>query len=217
MFARRVLIVEDDPFLRGLLVEVCASRNFETRGAGSFSEALGAFGELDPDLVVLDIDLGPGPSGFDFGAILEDEHPEIARLYLTRFADLKAAGYQHSPTGRVGYLHKESIQSIDDFMDSVQSMFKDDIEPRRDDRSQQRPLGALSSAQIEVLRLASSGLSNGAIARRRSTSESAIEGLWTGIFRSLQLDRSEGINLRVAAIKRYIEANGLPPRFDLQS
>jgi DNA-binding NarL/FixJ family response regulator len=101
-------------------------------------------------------------------------------------------------------------------MDSVQSMFKDDIDPRRDDRNQQRPLADLTSAQLEVLRLASSGLSNAAIAQRRSTSESAIEGLWTGIFRSLQLDRSEGINLRVAAIKKYVEANGRPPRFDLQ-
>lgn len=217
MFARRVLIVEDDPFLRGLLVEVCTSRNFETRGAGSFSEALRAFGELDPDLVVLDIDLGSGPSGFDLGAILEDQHPEIPRLYLTRFADLRAAGYENSPSGRVGYLHKESIDSIDAFLESVHSMFKDDIDPRRDDRSQQRPLATLSSAQLEVLRLASSGLSNAAIARKRSTSESAIEGLWTGIFRSLQLDRSEGINLRVAAITKYVEANGLPLRIDVES
>lgn len=214
MFVRRVLIVEDDSLLREFLVDSCSKQGFETRGVGSCAEALQVFGEIDPDLVVLDIDLGPGPSGFDLGKVLEREHPEISRLYLTRFCDLRSAGYPGEPLGRVGYLYKQSISSVDVFLESVQSMFKDDIEPRRDDHNEDRPLAALSSAQIDVLRLASTGLANGSIARERSTTESAIESLWTGIFRALKLDRSEGINLRAAAIRRYVEACGLPLRAD---
>lgn len=210
VFTRRILIVEDDHMLRDLLVEALSSRDFDTRGASTYSEAQSVFAELDPDLVVLDIDLGAGPSGFDFGGVLEREHPEIPRLYLTRFSDLRSAGYRSEPTGRVGFLNKASISSLDTFVDTVHSMFKDDVEPRRDDRADGRPLAVLSAAQIEVLRLASSGLSNAAIARQRSTSESAIESLWTGIYRALELERTGGLNLRAAAIIRFVETSGLP-------
>lgn len=212
MFTRRILIVEDEHILRDLLVEACSNRGFEARGAASFARAQQVFGEMDPDLVILDIDLGAGPSGFDFGRLLERDHPEIPRLYLTRFVDLRIAGYQDEPTGRVGYLHKRALESLDVLIEAIQEMFKDGVEPRRDDRQSDRPLASLSGAQIDVLRLASSGLSNGSIALYRSTSEKAIEGLWTGIYRVFGLDRAEGVNLRTAALIKYAEAGGPPPR-----
>lgn len=210
MFARRILVVEDEALLRDLLVETCERRGFLARGAGTASDALDAIGEFDPDLVVLDIDLGGGPSGFDIGLEIEMHRPDIGRLYLTRFADRRAAGFTQAPRGRVGYLHKNSISSLETLMTAVESMFDDKTRPPRDDLDKSQPLASLSDAQVEVLKLASEGLSNQAIARVRGTSESAVESLFTGVFRVLEIERSEGVNRRAMAIKNFVDVCGAP-------
>lgn len=203
-------MVEDEALLRDLIIDACTRHGFDTRGASTATEARHAVSEFDPDLVVLDVDLGDGPSGADLGHLLEHQHPDIALLYLTRFADLRAAGYGSTPGTSVGYLHKEAITSTDELMMQVSAMFRPEVSARRDDLASGRPLDVLTDAQLDVLRLASLGLSNRAIATQRNTSESAVEAHLTAIFRVLGIMRSPGINQRAAAIRWYVEAAGRP-------
>lgn len=207
---RRILVVEDEVLLRDLIVDACTRHGFDTRGAATAMEARNAVSEFDPDLVVLDIDLGDGPSGADLGHLLERQHPDIALLYLTRFADLRAAGYGSTPGTSVGYLHKEAITSTDELMMQVNAMFRPEVSARRDDLAPGHPLDVLTDAQLDVLRLTSLGLSNRAIAAQRNTSESAVEAHLTAIFRILSVARSPEVNQRVAAIRWYVEAVGRP-------
>ena len=62
---RQVLIIEDDAFLRGLLVEVLNGRGFTTHQADDAATAMNLIDEHDPDALIVDLDLGHGPSGLD--------------------------------------------------------------------------------------------------------------------------------------------------------
>jgi DNA-binding response OmpR family regulator len=57
MANRRILVVDDDPDIRGLVREVLDRRGFSVLEAGDGQEALRAFFDERPDLVVLDVQM----------------------------------------------------------------------------------------------------------------------------------------------------------------
>ena len=63
---RRVLLVEDDALTLTLLESVIRTFGFHTYSAASATEAKVALTSFDPDLAILDIDLGPRPHRFGF-------------------------------------------------------------------------------------------------------------------------------------------------------
>ena len=77
---RRVLLVEDDPLTLTLLESVIRTFGFDTFCAASATEAKKALATFDPDLAILDVDLGPGPTGLDFAKMISKTHPHVAVL-----------------------------------------------------------------------------------------------------------------------------------------
>ena len=73
-YARTVLVVEDEPLLCDLIVTALEERGFAAVGAASAVEAKRIFRAMDPDGIVMDIDLGPGP-GRDGGRIVFEGTP----------------------------------------------------------------------------------------------------------------------------------------------
>ena len=65
----RVLIVEDEGLMRDMLrISLSAYPNLEVVGAvGDGESAVKAAEELAPDVVLMDIELGDGPSGIEAG------------------------------------------------------------------------------------------------------------------------------------------------------
>lgn len=68
----RVLVVDDDPFVKTLVARALRNLDLEVQEVGDGEEALRAIEEALPDLVVLDVEL-PGPSGLDVCAALRDQ------------------------------------------------------------------------------------------------------------------------------------------------
>ena len=66
MANRSVLVVEDDSLLRELLASALESKGYEVHSAGNVTDAKRIFRDIDPDGVVLDVDLGPGPNDLIF-------------------------------------------------------------------------------------------------------------------------------------------------------
>ena len=81
---RNLLIVEDEPLVSALLADSLANENFEIRTAASASEATAIVRKFDPDVAILDINLGRGVNGIDLAFILSQQHPGIAILLLTQ-------------------------------------------------------------------------------------------------------------------------------------
>jgi DNA-binding NtrC family response regulator len=86
----RVLVVEDEPRLRDLLLHAIPDMGFEALGARTAEEGL-RFMEADPrGLIILDLNL-PGMSGMEFFEVVRQKWPQTQVVVLTGFGDLSAA------------------------------------------------------------------------------------------------------------------------------
>ena len=79
-----ILVVDDDPDIRGLLQHTLAPAGYEVVSAESAQAARTRIGERRPDLIVADISM-PETSGIDFVASLRDDpaNLHIPVVYLT--------------------------------------------------------------------------------------------------------------------------------------
>lgn len=168
---------------------------------------------FDPDGALIDIQLGDGPSGVALAHLIHEQFPEVALAFLTRFPDQHAAGLVDAdiPAG-CGFLRKDKVADSDYLLAALEQVLTDHGDDFRDDLSADRPLGALTPMQLDVLRLVATGLTNAAIARQRGTSESAVEQALTSIIKVLDIPIRGDVNPRMELARRYIIAAGLPER-----
>ncbi|MBC7270666.1 MAG: response regulator transcription factor [Streptomyces sp.] len=80
--ADRVLVVDDDPGIRRLLVSALEFAGFEVDAAGDLTEALDRVARRPPDVVVLDVML-PGADGFEILQLLRERAIDVPVLFLT--------------------------------------------------------------------------------------------------------------------------------------
>lgn len=209
-FVRRLLVVEDQVLLRGLLESAFADRGFEVAAAGSAAEALRVCRGFDPDAALIDIDLGPGPNGLDLAHSLLLERPYLAIAFLTDASDPRLAGSAPLPDlATIAFLGKRRIDDLGRLFEAVEAALTEASSTRyRDDRAIDRPLARLTASQLEVLALAAGGASNAAIARVRSTTERSVERVLAAVYEALGIEPGADVNQRVVAVTRFIAAGG---------
>lgn len=209
-WTRRILVVEDDPFTATLVESVLRRENFEVHVCSDAGSARAAAEEMDPDLALLDVNLGSGPSGVQLGFILEQAHPGMVISYLTRYPTALVKEGDNAE-----HLAGKTVLSKDDITDS--QMLVDAIEAALQDQcdTAEVPTDAaveqLTPTQMEILRLLSSGMTNSAIAKHRSTSERAVEKQVKAVYSALGLEADQRTNARVLAALRYTETMGETP------
>ena len=102
-----VLIVDDHPLIRIGLAEVLnAEGDVEVAQAGSFEELKKAMEHLEPDVLVLDLNM-PGGNSLDIIPDLRRVHPKVAILVLSIHPE-EQAGVKAIMAGANGYLNKAS-------------------------------------------------------------------------------------------------------------
>jgi CheY-like chemotaxis protein len=82
MAYRNVLVVEDEPILRNVIVRNLRSRGCVVREASTGEEALTAIRAARPDLMLLDINL-PDRTGWDVVRTLTAEGTEVPTVVLS--------------------------------------------------------------------------------------------------------------------------------------
>jgi DNA-binding NarL/FixJ family response regulator len=211
-FSRKLLLVEDDPLVASLLTEVLEHADFSVKLASSAAEATKIAAKFDPDVAVLDINLGHGPSGVVLSYVLDQKYPGIAILFLTKHPDLRTAGYREDevPAG-CGFLRKDLIQTSDAVIAAIEEVIAHRAKLRQDG-DPRRPLGELTKSQVALLRLVAQGYTNSAIARERKTSIRAVEMALKGVYQNLGIAVDGDLNPRVEAARMFISIAGTPDR-----
>jgi DNA-binding NtrC family response regulator len=102
----RILIVEDDPSIRGLMTRHFRRNGFEVESAGAAEDVLARFKAGEPrfDVVVTDVHL-PGESGVDLARRIHEVQPEQPIIFMTGDSDA-AIARRALKDGAVGYLLK---------------------------------------------------------------------------------------------------------------
>lgn len=115
----RILVVDDDPQLRLLLVDTLQTLGYEARGAENGEDALILMGQEKIDLVISDISM-PGVDGFELAAELRKKFPRVGILLITGVATEASERRANRDKLCDGYLAKPfRIDRIEKMIDSV--------------------------------------------------------------------------------------------------
>ena len=204
-----MLVVEDEALVSLLLTDLLTRAGFEVTTCASAAEVNTLVKEFDPDVALLDINLGGGPSGLDVGHILHRAYPHVGLVFLTKFLDPRVRRERAIPPGSA-FLDKRAISDVDALINAIEQVLHNETAPTRHDVQSGGGLDVLTPTQLETLRLAALGWTNAAIARRRNTHERAVEKRLRAVYRALDVPVDGEVNPRVEAVRRYIAQAGLP-------
>lgn len=84
-----VLVIDDDPDVRGFVVTSLEEQGFRVQEASNGREGLAALERETPDLVVLDF-IMPGLSGADVARQIRASHPEQPILFVSGYSETEA-------------------------------------------------------------------------------------------------------------------------------
>ncbi|MER0091949.1 response regulator transcription factor [Corynebacterium sp. KPL2838] len=217
MSGLRIVIADDSAILREGLAGLLERRGHEIVGrAGTAVELEGVIGKLSaqlPDVVITDVRMPPemGDDGLKAAVALRRAYPGLPVMVLSQYvAPAYAVALFDSPDAGTGYLLKDRVSEVRDFLASLEVVAQGGtvIDPTVAQalmRSGRSGLGELSPREREVLELMSRGQSNKDIAAELVLSNAAVAKHVSNIFTKLRLDPSED-NRRVKAILQYLSA-----------
>jgi len=208
---QKLLLVEDNQFMRTLIAEILEAEGFELAIADSAAEAIKLSYSFDPDAAILDVELGSGPNGFDVARILRETSPEIGIVFLTNIPEPKTIGVDNKSIPKdAAYLVKDSVADKQLLVKAIAASLRGRINPElRQDRAEHE-LSNLSRSQLDLLHMAALGLSNTEIALRRGTTIRAVENLFKRAVDAAGIEVGPGEHGRVLAVRKYIESVVLP-------
>ncbi|MFD1810885.1 response regulator [Rhodococcus gannanensis] len=190
--ALRVVLVDDHPVVRaGMRALLSSVDGLEVVGEASSGEAaLDVVAEQRPDVVLMDLRLGPGMDGAEAtGAIIAGDTPPKV-LVLTTY-DTDADILRAVEAGASGYLLKDS--DPEKLIDAVRAAARGEtvLDPGVAQRLYRRiraPHEDLSARETEILTLVARGLSNRAIARELFVTEATVKSHLVHVFSKLSVD-----------------------------
>ncbi len=208
---RRLLLVEDDGLTAATISDLLTSHGFLVETVPGAAEAQRTAKDFDPDVALIDVSLGPGPTGADLALALSRSAPHIGLMLLTRHPDLRTAGLTPDdlPPG-CAFLRKDQISDARELVAAIETVLADRADEVRSDQDPTRPFAELTDKQVNVLRLLALGMTNDAIAREMNAGVSTVERWIASIFRALDIPTSGDINPRIEAVRRYVAVAGLP-------
>jgi DNA-binding NarL/FixJ family response regulator len=213
------ILVDDDAFTRVLLSRTIEALGHKVLGAfATVREAANFAAKGKPQLAILDLDLGPGPTGIDLAQSLRNHDPLIALILLTTYDDprLIRAKNLTLPEGTV-YLSKRQVESDSVIQMAIASAMLQstmDEVPASLTKAAAGKAVKLSDSQIEVMRLVSTGLTNAEIAKQRFLTEAAVGKAIARLVRQLGIVATAEQNQRVLIARAYFEAIGRTTRND---
>ena len=206
----RLILVEDDPFTRATLGDALALHGFDIRArVGTAFDAIDAQQTHNPQVALLDLDLGVGASGIDVAIALRKNNPKIGIVFLTTYKDprLIDSNIPNLPTGAI-FLNKLEMNSTAKIALQISLAIIKPLAKRSLPWVRSGPLSSMSKLQIEILKDIAAGLSTAEIARTRGVSEQAIDKSINRISKNLGIPKSADTNLRVQIVRAYFENKG---------
>jgi DNA-binding NarL/FixJ family response regulator len=212
----RVVIAEDLALLRDGLTRLLRDNEISVVAAVPDGDAL--VREVvahKPDLAVVDIRLPPGYRDEGLRAALEARRrvPGTAVLVVSQYVEQTyAQELMADRAGGIGYLLKDRIMHVADFLEAVRrvagggtALDPDVVAQLFARRRRDGPLERLTPREREVLGLMAEGRSNAGIAESLVLTVGAVEKHVQSILSKLDLPQSATDHRRVLAVLAYLQ------------
>ena len=208
----KVLFVENEGLFRDMLkISLGSITNMEIVDAVSDGHAaIQTSSQLQPDVVLMDIELGGDPNGIEAGRTIKSNHPEMGmilrsahkeREYVSMIASDDLSGWS--------YVLKQSVTDAGALVRAIEGAacglvamdqgVVNNMKPRRDSDT-----AGLTPRQQEVLSMMAKGYNNSSIAENLVLGTKSIENYINAIYQELHLGHNGNLHPRVQAVLTYI-------------
>ena len=205
-FVRRILVVDDESIIRFLLADLLSKMGAECHTASNAVEAIKLVRRVDPDVAIVDLDLGAGASGAELISAIRLHNTAIGIVLLSNFLPKKT---EQLALERVTYLHKSEVQNslvleaaVSDSVKLAQELV---VKPKD---QVTETVQSLTKNQQETLGLVARGKTNQEIAEQFGIGTKAVEHTVSRIYRKLGLDSFPLGGRRVEAARVFMQTLG---------
>jgi DNA-binding NarL/FixJ family response regulator len=202
----RVMIIDDDPFIRSTMESALKSSGFETSVFATAREAIASFDQLKPEIALLELDLGIGPTGIDLAHALRKLDSKVGIIFLTTYLDPRFADVRNKslPQG-ARYLVKSEVENI---AQVISVILQTKHRPYNENINHMNKYSELTDLQIEIWKAVTDGYSSAEIADQRGISEKAVEATLARIYLYLGIRKDKTNNPRILLVNAFKAMSG---------
>jgi serine/threonine-protein kinase len=189
--------------------------------AGNCSELMSSVSEHHPDVAVIDIRMPPTFSneGLVAAQRIRELYSDVGVLVLSQYVDVAyAVKLMEQKTEGVGYLLKDRVADVDDFVDTLDRIAQGGsvidqslVQELVSTPGAQDPLTRLTAREKEVLELMAEGRTDRAIADILFLSRKTVEAHVRSILQKLDLPEGVSENRRVHAVLTFLRSTATLP------
>lgn len=205
----KLLILDNDSLMAHALSTGLQSKGIDLiEVAVSASEALRKFRDFAPEICLIDIELGEGPTGIDVAHAMRRINPEILIIFLTSLSDpqLITSTNRDLPAGAF-YRVKSAIKDLDALALMIIGVRNREIQSLPDENLSSGHV-KLSKSQLEIFRYVAEGHSNIQISNSRVTTVKSTENSISQIAKKFGITHTSMANQRVLLARKYFELIG---------
>jgi DNA-binding NarL/FixJ family response regulator len=212
----RLVLAEDHALLRDGLIRILEAHGFSILAAVDNAPELdAALADPAAEAAVLDVRLHPSFTDEGLRAAIGSRarRPGFPVMVLSQYVEhLYARELLASGEGAIGYLLKDRVSDVTDFVDGLRrviaggTVIDPEVIASIMARRQEEPVDRLTGREREVLALMAEGRSNAAIASALFVSEKAVAKHTNSIFTKLDLPVDIDDNRRVRAVLAWLKA-----------
>lgn len=213
----RIVMADDSLLLREGLERLLMEAGHEVVAAvGDGPSWVRAMLELRPDVGVVDVRMPPSHSdeGMRAAVQVRESWSTAPILVLSQYVELSYADeLLATGNGGVGYLLKDRVSDIDEFLEAVGRIASGGtvLDPQvvaqvMTARQRNDPVARLTPREREALTLMAEGRSNAAVAEAMFVTEGAVAKHIQRIFGKLGLEPDDSDNRRVLAVLAYLRS-----------
>ncbi len=207
-----VMIVEDEDLFRDMLkLTLGAVPNMEVVAAvADGNAAIDAANRYNPDVILMDIELGGDPNGISAGRCIKNEHPDMGIVILSSHRERQYLGLISSEVSSGwSYLLKQSVSDAGALTRAIEGaasglVVMDPTVINGMTPCQGAPTASLTPRQLEVLTMMAQGYGNAAIAEKLVLGSKSVENYINAIYHELNLNHKGTLHPRVQAVLTYI-------------
>ena len=208
----KVLIVENEGLFRDMLkISLSSIPNMEIVDAVSDGHAaIQTSSQLQPDVVLMDIELGGEPNGIEAGRTIKSNHPDMGMILLSAHKEREYVSMIASDDlSGWSYVLKQSVTDAGALVRAIEGAacglvvmdqgVVNSMKPRKGSDT-----AGLTPRQQEVLSMMAKGYNNSAIAENLVLGTKSVENYINAIYQELHLGHNGSLHPRVQAVLTYI-------------